>query len=173
MMPNITPVLYLDIDGTVRWGKDELGKFVNTADDVKIFEEVPSLLTQYKARGWKIIGVSNQGGIGLGYLTEEACKAAMDETNRQTGGVFDDILWCPHHPQDGCACRKPNGGLIYQAQRKLEDDHMDRSFPLNKALFVGDRPEDAACARNAGIEFMDAKPWRNSNHLAGLLWDEA
>jgi hypothetical protein len=35
------PVLYLDLDGTVRKGKDELGRFVNGPDDVELFPEVP------------------------------------------------------------------------------------------------------------------------------------
>lgn len=167
MPQTVSPVLYLDIDGTVRWGKDELGKFVNTKDDVKVFSGVPDLLRQYNARGWKIVGVSNQGGIGLGYMDESTCQEAMDETNRQTGGLFDLILWCPHKPDASCHCRKPRAGLIWRAQRELSDKTGER-YPTNQGVFVGDRPEDSECARNAGLRFVSAEAWRNGNHLAEL-----
>lgn len=172
MGQSVVPVLYLDIDGTVRWGKDELGKFVNTAEDVKVFEEVPQLLAHYKANGWKIIGVSNQGGIGLGYMDNVTCAAAMAETNRQAGDVFNRILWCPHKPDEGCACRKPKAGLVFRGQRYIYETYAE-SVPLNIGVFVGDRPEDAECARNAGLQFVDAEYWRSGKHLAGWLWETA
>jgi D-glycero-D-manno-heptose 1,7-bisphosphate phosphatase len=43
-MSKPTPVLYLDLDGTVRKGYDELGRFVNTKEDVEVFPEVPAIL---------------------------------------------------------------------------------------------------------------------------------
>ncbi len=43
-----TPVLYLDLDGTVRHGKDELGHFVNEPSDVVIFPEALKLMRQAK-----------------------------------------------------------------------------------------------------------------------------
>src|SRR4051812_18003316 len=87
------PVLYLDLDGTVRKGKDELGHFVNNASEVEVFPEVPALLANYKRQGWRIIGVSNQGGIALGYLTLKDCGELMAETQRQCNGLFDKITW--------------------------------------------------------------------------------
>src|SRR4051812_44860108 len=93
------PVLYLDLDGTVRHGFDELGRFVNTPDDVEIFEGVPELLNKYKELGWRIVGISNQGGIALGHMTMEMCARAMLRTQRMSGRAFDKIVWCSHHPQ--------------------------------------------------------------------------
>lgn len=171
-MPKETRVLYLDIDGTVRWGKDELGRFVNGPEDVRVFEEVPHLLVQYIARGWKIIGISNQAGIGLGYMDHATCVSAMIETDKQTGNAFEEIFFCAHKPDEGCACRKPKTALLYKAAIFLSDRYT-QDFPFDKAVFVGDRPEDFECASNAGIQFVDAKAWRNGNHLAELLWDEA
>lgn len=161
------PVLYLDIDGTVRWGKDELGKFVNLPSDVHIFEEVPQMLALYRAYGWKIVGISNQAGIGLGHLTEEHCQAAMEETNRQAGDAFDLMQWCSHRPDEGCPCRKPKAGMVFTAQRKLTEE-VGELPPLRYSLFVGDRPEDAECAKNAGLRFMPASVWRTGAHLITL-----
>jgi D-glycero-D-manno-heptose 1,7-bisphosphate phosphatase len=166
----MVPVLYCDIDGTIRHGKDELGYFVNTADQVQVFEEVPDLLAQYKRLGWRIVGISNQGGIALGHLTMEDCARAFIETQKQCGGVFDKLAWCRHHPSAVepemavCWCRKPKPGLIIEAAWAMAES-TGEMYPPHMALFVGDREEDDLCAQNAGILFMDAKAWRAGVHL--------
>jgi D-glycero-D-manno-heptose 1,7-bisphosphate phosphatase len=166
----IVPVLYLDIDGTVRKGKDELGHFVNTKDDVQIFEGVPALLWEYKRLGWRVVGVSNQGGIALGYMSMQDCLAAMSETHRQTGNAFDKLVWCAHHPDAEdpemavCWCRKPKPGLIIEAALDLSQKN-DEIYPPHLGLFVGDMDSDRQCAENAGLRFMDAAEWRTGTHL--------
>lgn len=162
------PVLYCDIDGTIRYGKDELGRFVNTAEDVQVFPEVPDLLAGYKDMGWRIIGITNQGGIGLGYMSEQTCVDALAETQRQSGNAFDKIVFCPHKPDEGCECRKPKPGMVFNAREWLFYNHGE-SYPMNLGLFVGDRPEDADCAHNAGLDFIDAAVWRTGEHLDKLV----
>jgi D-glycero-D-manno-heptose 1,7-bisphosphate phosphatase len=169
----MVPVLYLDIDGTVRLGKDELGRFVNEPRDVRVFPEVPDILKAYKNLGWRIVGISNQGGIALGHMTMEICVASMVETQNQVGGAFDKLLWCSHHPDARdlemavCWCRKPRAGLVIEGALALAED-TGEIYPPHLALFVGDRPEDEACAQAANIHFMDAKDWRARKHLAEL-----
>jgi D-glycero-D-manno-heptose 1,7-bisphosphate phosphatase len=167
------PVLYCDIDGTIRLGKDELGHFVNTKEDVKVFDEVPSLLFKYKMLGWKIIGVSNQGGIALGYMEESTCKLAMEETQKQTNFSFNSIRFCPHHPlakdpeMVSCWCRKPKAGLVIEGALSLSR-MTGEIYPPYLGLFVGDRLEDMACAEAAGLRFMAADVWRTGKHLDEL-----
>lgn len=164
------PVLYLDIDGTVRKGKEELGHFVNTKDDVEVFEGVALLLLRYKRLGWRIVGVSNQGGIALGYMSMQDCLAAMSETHRQTGNAFDKIIWCSHHPDAEdpemavCWCRKPKPGLIIEAALDLSQKN-NEIYPPHLSLFVGDMDSDRVCADNAGLSFMEANVWRTGHHL--------
>jgi len=164
------PVLYLDLDGTVRWGKDELGYFGKGPKDVRIFDEVPALLKSYRAAGWRVCAVSNQGGIALGLLDEDACIEVMAETHKQVGNAFDKILWCQHHPDAKtpemavCWCRKPRPGLIIEAAHALRAMHPFEIYPPHMALMVGDRPEDCGCAEGAGVAFMDAKDWRAGKH---------
>lgn len=168
------PVLYADIDGTIRWGKDELGRFVNEAADVRVFDGVADLLWNYKKLGWRIVGISNQGGIALGYMEMHVCAAAMLETQKQTRGAFDKIAWCSHHPDAAdpemavCWCRKPRAGLVIETALALADKHRGEIYPPHLALFVGDRPEDAACADAAGLPFMAADVWRSGKHLDAL-----
>lgn len=170
----MVPVLYCDIDGTIRWGKDELGRFVNTADDVRVFDGVADLLWSYKKLGWRIIGVSNQGGIALGHMTMLDCVRAMAETHRQTMRAFDKLVWCSHHPDAKdpemaiCWCRKPKAGLVIEGALVVAEKYPGEVYPPHLGLFVGDRFEDAECARNAGLQFMNAAEWREGKHLALL-----
>lgn len=168
------PVLYCDIDGTIRHGKDELGFFVNGPADVKVFHEVPELLATYKDLGWRIIGVSNQGGIALGHMTLRNCAEAMGETQRQCHNAFDRIAWCSHHPDAEnpemavCWCRKPKPGLVIETALNLAQA-TNEIYPPHLGMFTGDRPEDERCAANAGLAFMGAAAWRNGDHLLEVV----
>lgn len=168
-------VLYLDLDGTVRKGFDELGRFVNGPEDVEVFEEVPDLLIFYKAIGWRIVAISNQGGIALGHMNTTICAAAMMETHNQCLGLFDKIHWCPHHPNAEdpemavCWCRKPKPGLVIEAALDLARKYNGEIYPPHLGLFVGDRPEDEECAKNCNLRFMKAEEWRKGVHVDELM----
>lgn len=168
------PVLYCDIDGTIRKGYGELGHFVNTPDQVEVFPEVPKLLKGYKDLGWRIVGVSNQGGVALGHLSMDDCFAAMGETQRQCGMAFDKIVFCTHNPYDNppCPCRKPGIAMIMETRDWLFQQHGE-TYPMHMGLFTGDRPEDETCAANAGLPFMWAKEWRDGKHINQVLSDPA
>ena len=160
------PVLYLDLDGTVRHSKDELGHFVNGPEDVVVFPEATEMMRRWKVGGGRIIGVSNQGGIALGHLTMATCAATMMRTHELTGRLFDKIAWCQHHPSAPhpemarCWCRKPSPGLLIEAALDVANRHPGEIYPPYMALMVGDRPEDEECARIAGVDFVWAADWR-------------
>jgi D-glycero-D-manno-heptose 1,7-bisphosphate phosphatase len=156
------PVLFLDIDGTVRRGaNDPGGRFVNHPDHVLVFPEARARMAAWRQHGGRVVGVSNQGGVPQGKVTLADMAAAMDETQAQTGGLFDLILACTHPlERDACWCRKPQPGLLVQGVAALERLHPDEFYPHHEMLMVGDRPEDHACAANAGIRFRWAADWR-------------
>lgn len=158
-------VLFLDLDGTVRKGFDELGRFVNGPQDVEVFPEAVKAMEEYKRDGWLIAGISNQGGLALGHMSYESCLESILETQRQCNGMFDKLLFCRHHPNAAnplmaqCWCRKPRIGMVLDIVEDLS--HVNDGMILPSAcLFVGDRPEDQQCAANAGIRFIWASEWR-------------
>jgi D-glycero-D-manno-heptose 1,7-bisphosphate phosphatase len=160
------PVMYLDLDGTVRQGKDDaLGRFVNGPEDVVVFPEAVEMMRRWKAGGGRIIAVSNQGGIALGIVSAEVVAAAMLETQQQCEALFDKICWCSHHPNAShpemarCWCRKPSPGLLIEGALDLAAHHGEY-YPPWMGLMVGDRSEDEECARIAGLEFQWAADWR-------------
>ena len=67
----------------------------------------------------------------------------MQQAVAAAGGRITEVFFCPHHPDDGCSCRKPEPGLISQAARKYPMD-------LSTAFMVGDSAKDIQCAHNAG-----------------------
>lgn len=67
----------------------------------------------------------------------------MKEAVASEGGKITDIFFCPHMPDEGCSCRKPQPELILQARRKYD-------IELAEAVMVGDSAKDIECARNAG-----------------------
>lgn len=159
-------LLVLDIDGTVRQGKDDaLGRFVNRPEDVRVFPQAVKLMAEWKERGGRIIGVSNQGGIALGIVSEQLVTAAMLETYRQCSKLFDKIALCKHHPEANhpamarCWCRKPAPGLLIEAAIELAQ-HNKEMYPPHMGLFVGDREEDRLCAETVSMDFMWAADWR-------------
>jgi D-glycero-D-manno-heptose 1,7-bisphosphate phosphatase len=159
-------VLYLDLDGTVRQGKDDaLGRFVNGPEDVVVFPGAVEMMRRWKAGGGRVIGVSNQGGVALGIVSYAKVAAAMAETYRQTGQMFDKIAFCCHHPKAEhpemarCWCRKPSPGLVIESALEVARQHGE-FYPPYMGLMVGDRPEDEQCAKLAGLDFQWAADWR-------------
>ncbi len=161
------PALLLDIDGTVREGKDDpLGRFVNGPEDVRVFPEAVERIRAWKAGGGRVVGVSNQGGVALGIVSYEKVAAAMVETHRQAGQMFDRLTFCVHHPDAEhpemarCWCRKPRPGLAIEALNDLARQHSGEFYPPYMALMVGDRPEDEAMAEALNVDFTWAADWR-------------
>ena len=165
------PVLYLDLDGTVRQGKDdELGRFVNGPEDVVVFPEAVEMMRRWKAGGGRIIAVSNQGGVALGIVSYAKVAEAMRKTYVDTERLFDKIAFCVHHPKAEhpemarCWCRKPSPGLIIESALEVSR-HFGEFYPPYMGLMVGDRPEDEECARLAGLDFQWAADWRTQASL--------
>jgi D-glycero-D-manno-heptose 1,7-bisphosphate phosphatase len=159
------PLLFLDLDGTVRHGKDEPGRFVNGPDDVAVFPEAVEMMHRWKAGGGRIIGVSNQGGVALGHLSTRDCLDAMQRTQVLCDYLFDKIAWCQHHPAASnpewarCWCRKPAPGLLIESAVRLAE-RGGEMYPPHMALMVGDRLEDQQAAAAANVDFTWAAEWR-------------
>ena len=53
------------------------------------------------------------------------------------------VMFCPHHPDAGCECRKPAPGLLHRIGREL-------GVPIEGVPFIGDSQSDIDAARTAG-----------------------
>ncbi len=116
--------------------------FNGDPDRVEPAPNARALLDRLRAAGLPVAVVSNQSGIGRGYITADA----VDAVNRRIEellGPFAGFFVCPHALEDACECRKPKPKLILDAARALGVDPAC-------CIVVGDRESDAEAARNAG-----------------------
>jgi D-glycero-D-manno-heptose 1,7-bisphosphate phosphatase len=136
-----SPAVFLDRDGTIIHDAD----YCSDPKQVHVFEGAPEALRRLKRKGYKLIIITNQSGIGRGFFTLEQYRAVETEVLRQLGpGLIDANYFCPDPPEQPSKCRKPAPGMILEAAR---DHHVD----LARSFFVGDKEIDAECGRNAGV----------------------
>ncbi len=136
------PVVFLDRDGTIN---EEVG-YLNHPSRFRLLPRVAEGLKLLKEAGFATVLVTNQSGIARGFfpasLVEEVHRRLQEELSR-FGAELDAIYYCPHHPSEGCRCRKPRPGMVERAMRDLELD-------LSRAYVVGDRHTDLLLAREIG-----------------------
>ena len=142
--------LFLDYDGTLRETSAEgNGMYPVKPSEVVVGPITAKVLKGYQNDGYRLLGVSNQSGIGKGVLTKEDAESCFDETNRQLG-IDIEYSYCPHRvPPVSCYCRKPQSGMVVNYINKYEID-------VSKSIFVGDMASDKTCATRLGITFIHA-----------------
>jgi len=139
------PTVILDRDGVLN-KKPPRAEYVRTWADFEWLPGAKDALKLFNDAGCQVIVVSNQAGIARGAMTEadlDAIHDHMKEEAIQAGGRIDAIYHCPHGWDDGCDCRKPKPGMLFQAQR---EHHLD----LSRTPFIGDDVRDAEAADAAG-----------------------
>lgn len=101
-------------------------------------------------KGFKVAVATNQSGIGRAYYDEQTL-AAMHEKMlsllNQYNGFIDHIEHCPHHPDEGCNCRKPKTLMLENIAEKF-------SVTPSEMVFIGDSSSDYECADNFGCDFV-------------------
>jgi histidinol-phosphate phosphatase family protein len=99
-------------------------------------------LQRIRAAGIPMAVVSNQSGVARGRIRPEQVEAVNRRVEELLGPV-GPWLWCPHGPDDGCACRKPAPGLVEHAADALGVDPRE-------CVLIGDIGADVEAARAAG-----------------------
>jgi heptosyltransferase-2 len=134
--------IFLDRDGTLN---PDPG-YINAPDQFELFPGVPEALARLKQAGARLIVVTNQSGVARGFLTRDDLDAVHMKLKRLLDGAgasLDAIYFCPHHPDDGCDCRKPNRGMVNQAVR-------ERGVNLDRSYLIGDHIRDIELAKRIG-----------------------
>ena len=135
--------IFLDRDGVINLDKNYLYKI----EDFEFAEGVFEALRAFQEMGYTLFVVTNQSGIGRGYYSEEdfwRLSRWMLERLRDEGIEIKEIFYCPHRPDEGCGCRKPEPGMILDAAKKYGID-------LERSWMIGDKPSDIEAARRAGV----------------------
>jgi histidinol-phosphate phosphatase family protein len=135
--------VFLDRDGVINVfpGVD---KFVLTWEQFRLMADVPEQLARLREAGFFLALITNQSGVGRGHMTLETLLEIHANMQWELGAsALDAVYYCPHHPDEGCRCRKPSPEMILRACREHDLDP--------KASFmVGDSGRDIHMGRDAG-----------------------
>jgi histidinol-phosphate phosphatase family protein len=151
------PAVFLDRDGTLVPEVSAQG--LRSAEELELLPGVAEAIHALNHAGVRAILVTNQPVVAKGFCTEADLRQIHNKLETLLGrehAFLDRIYYCPHHPEKGfpgerpelkiaCACRKPQPGLILQAQRDLNID-------LAQSWMIGDTTTDVQTARNAGVK---------------------
>ena len=135
--------LFLDRDGVINKEHD----YVHKIDAFEFIDGVFDAMKTAQEKGYLLIVITNQSGIGRGYYSEDdffKLSEWMVEVLREKGTHIDRIYHCPHAPGEGCDCRKPETGMIERAVK-------DFAIDLSASWLVGDKESDIKAALKAGI----------------------
>src|SRR4029077_5007002 len=140
MTDELSAAVFVDRDGTIMKDCD----YCSDPKDVRIFPGVPEALRRLKARGFKLIVITNQSGIGRGLMTVEQYRSVDAEVLRQLDDLIGATYFSPDLPGQHSSYRKPEPGMILQAKR-------EHGIDLSRSFFIGDKEIDVECGRNAGV----------------------
>ncbi len=135
--------VFLDRDGTLIKDKG----YVYKKEDLEFFPGVFETLRNLRKAGYLLILLTNQSGIARGYYSgADYRKFNSYFLNRlfEEGVIVDRVYHCPHHPDDGCSCRKPQTGMIEKAMNDIR-------ISLSRSFMVGDKPSDIMTGKKMGI----------------------
>lgn len=117
--------------------------------------------------GFDVVVATNQSGVGRGLFDSETLAAIhrrMRDAVQEKGGRLAGVYFCPHHPNDGCVCRKPAPGLLEQISR-------DFARSLERIPVIGDSARDLEAARAVGARPILVRTGKGAATEPGLPAD--
>ena len=116
------------------------------SEQVELMNGAAAFLEGVRERGYFVVLVTNQPGISKGTLL----YTDLDSVHGRLAELlapqcWDDIRFCPHHPEFGsaCECRKPKPGMLLDAAA-------EHGIDLAQSWMVGDGLVDVQAGRAAG-----------------------
>lgn len=152
--------VFLDKDGTIIEDKN----YLNSFDNLVILPLAKKNLQQLKTAGFKLIGITNQSGIGRGIVDEQFVIESNELLQKKLG--IDDFYYCPHHPDDKCSCRKPEHLMMLEAR-------LDHGIDLKRSYVIGDKESDVLLGKNTGATgvLLSATPLFDKSSAAFIAKD--
>jgi D-glycero-D-manno-heptose 1,7-bisphosphate phosphatase len=133
--------VFIDRDGTLI----EEVNFLHKVEELRFFTFTTEAIRLLKESGFLIIVVTNQSGIGRKIFEESAMHEIHEKIQEELSDKLDEFYFCPHLPDEGCACRKPNLGMIETACANFPID-------LENSWIIGDKAIDIETGFNARIK---------------------
>ncbi|MCC6542890.1 MAG: lipopolysaccharide heptosyltransferase II [Nitrospirae bacterium] len=153
-------VVFIDRDGTIN---EEAG-YVDSFDRFKILPGVSDAVCKLNVNNIPAIVITNQSGIARGYFSSDFVNKLHDSMIailKRKGCFLDDIYVCPHHPDEGCACRKPRPGMLLKAAK-------DHGVSLRRSFVIGDKIIDIKTAHSVGAKGILVLTGYGTEEMKGL-----
>ncbi|MBK1733712.1 D-glycero-beta-D-manno-heptose-1,7-bisphosphate 7-phosphatase [Halorhodospira abdelmalekii] len=131
--------IILDRDGVINYDSEH---FIRCAAQWTPIPGSIEAIAALSAAGWRVAVATNQSGLARGLLNEDDLRGIhrrMQAEIAAAGGQIEAIAYCPHGPDDGCRCRKPQPGLYEDLAHKLGES-------LPGTPVVGDSARDLVAA---------------------------
>jgi D-glycero-D-manno-heptose 1,7-bisphosphate phosphatase len=138
-------VVILDRDGVIN---EDSEHFIKTIDEWIPLPGSIDAIARLCHGGYRVAVATNQSGVARGLVTPtdlDAMHHRLRDLLAVQGGRVEIIVYCPHGPDEGCRCRKPQPGMLEEIGRRLSVD-------LTDVPFVGDSLGDVLAARAAGAQ---------------------
>ncbi|MFB3813629.1 MAG: HAD-IIIA family hydrolase [Terriglobales bacterium] len=138
------PAIFLDRDGVIN--EQITGTYVTDPSQFRFVAGMPEAIARLSRLSLPIIIVSNQAAVAKGLMSYDELRSITEQFVAQVnsaGGRIDAVYYCPHSPEQDCACRKPKGGLLREAAR-------DWQLNLPNSVLIGDSDADVNAARSVG-----------------------
>lgn len=156
------PLLILDRDGVINQDADE---YIRRVEDwIPIPGSIEAIASLSRA-GYRVAIATNQSGLSRGYFTLdelEAIHQKLCQLVENLGGQIAGIFYCPHLPEEGCACRKPAIGLLEAIGAELGES-------LEGVTFIGDSMKDLLAGQAAGCRPMLVTTGKGKDTWQALL----
>ena len=139
--------------------------YCSRPEDLKLFPGVGRSIKDLNDAGYLVILVTNQSGVGRGYFSLEMLDKIHEKLRAdiaEEGGRLDAVYFCPHHPDDKCACRKPQLGLI---QRATQDFDID----IAGSFVIGDSEHDVEMGKRAGCRTFRVSADQDFNQAVRII----
>ena len=141
--------IFLDRDGVINRNPPNKG-YVRRWSEFFFLPNALNAIRDLTENGYRIVVITNQAGIGKGLFSEDSLKdihSRMIAEIRDAGGKIDAVYYCPHHPEAGCECRKPEPGMLIRA---ADEHHIE----LSRAYLIGDSTTDIEAGQRAGTRTL-------------------
>lgn len=140
-------VVFIDRDGTINV-KAKKAHYIESVDEFKWLDGAREAIKLLNDNNVMVILVTNQPGVARGNISIETLNdihKKMQSDLKEIGAKIDYIYCCIHNWNEGCLCRKPKPGMLYQAQKDL-------SLDLTKCILFGDDERDIEAANAANCK---------------------
>jgi len=138
-------IIVLDRDGVINQDSSD---YIKSAEEFIPIKGSINAIVRLSEAGFKVVVATNQSGLSRKYFDDDQLSEIhhlLCSMVEQAGGFIDGIFYCPHHPNEGCSCRKPKTGLLEQIENEL-------SCKLQGCYFVGDSLKDIQTALAFGCK---------------------